>query len=114
MHERDIFFDERVKLFLWPMHERVKLKDSTFFNAFSLLICFMRWEILILSGVGNLCLAVQDVSMRIASFCQQGPRAICVISAVGLISNVTLQQPNSSGGTLTYEVCHFVYLLTMF
>lgn len=44
--------------------------------------------------------------MKIISFCQQGPRAICVISAVGLISNVTLRQPNSSGGTLTYEVYH--------
>ncbi|MCD7463577.1 hypothetical protein HAX54_050878 [Datura stramonium] len=30
---------------------------------------------------------------------EQGPRAICIISAVGLISNVTLRQPNSSGGT---------------
>ncbi|KAL3517021.1 hypothetical protein ACH5RR_023923 [Cinchona calisaya] len=47
--------------------------------------------------------AGEDVSMKIISFCQQGPRAICVISAVGLISNVTLRQPNSSGGTLTYE-----------
>lgn len=41
--------------------------------------------------------------MKIISFSQQGPRAICIISAVGLISNVTLRQPNSSGGTLTYE-----------
>ncbi|KAL3536943.1 hypothetical protein ACH5RR_000309 [Cinchona calisaya] len=47
--------------------------------------------------------AGEDVSMKIISFCQHGPRAICVISAVGLISNVTLRQPNSSGGTLTYE-----------
>lgn len=44
--------------------------------------------------------------MKIISFSQQGPRAICIISAVGLISNVTLRQPNSSGGTLTYEVGH--------
>nr|XP_027107821.1 AT-hook motif nuclear-localized protein 1-like [Coffea arabica]XP_027107822.1 AT-hook motif nuclear-localized protein 1-like [Coffea arabica]XP_027107823.1 AT-hook motif nuclear-localized protein 1-like [Coffea arabica]XP_027107824.1 AT-hook motif nuclear-localized protein 1-like [Coffea arabica] len=47
--------------------------------------------------------AGEDVSKKIVSFCQNGPRAICVISAVGLISNVTLRQPNSSGGTLTYE-----------
>ncbi|CAI9103768.1 OLC1v1002316C1 [Oldenlandia corymbosa var. corymbosa] len=47
--------------------------------------------------------AGEDVSMKIISFCQQGPRAVCVISAVGVISNVTLRQPNSSGGTLTYE-----------
>ncbi|GAA0145423.1 hypothetical protein LIER_05620 [Lithospermum erythrorhizon] len=47
--------------------------------------------------------AGEDVSMKIISFSQLGPRAICVISAVGVISNVTLRQPNSSGGTLTYE-----------
>ncbi|CAN4125817.1 unnamed protein product [Withania somnifera] len=47
--------------------------------------------------------AGEDVTMKIISFSQQGPRAICIISAVGLISNVTLRQPSSSGGTLTYE-----------
>ncbi|XP_009789955.1 AT-hook motif nuclear-localized protein 1-like [Nicotiana tabacum] len=47
--------------------------------------------------------AGEDVTMKIISFSQQGPRAICIISAVGLISNVTLRQPNTSGGTLTYE-----------
>ncbi|CAH9096866.1 unnamed protein product [Cuscuta europaea] len=47
--------------------------------------------------------AGQDVTMKIISFSQQGPRAICILSANGLISNVTLRQPNSSGGTLTYE-----------
>ncbi|CAA6660741.1 unnamed protein product [Spirodela intermedia] len=30
-------------------------------------------------------------------------RAICILSANGSISNVTLRQPGSSGGTLTYE-----------
>lgn len=43
--------------------------------------------------------------MKIISFSQQGPRAICVLSANGVISSVTLRQPDSSGGTLTYEVC---------
>jgi len=38
------------------------------------------------------------------SFSQQGCQAICVLSANGTISNVTLRQPTSSGGTLTYEV----------
>ena len=42
--------------------------------------------------------------MKIISFSQQGSRAICILSANGAISNVTLRQPNSSGGTLTYEV----------
>ncbi|KAK7268956.1 hypothetical protein RIF29_21668 [Crotalaria pallida] len=45
----------------------------------------------------------EDVTMKIMSFSQQGSRAICVLSANGTISNVTLRQPTSSGGTLTYE-----------
>ncbi|KAG6494918.1 AT-hook motif nuclear-localized protein 1-like [Zingiber officinale] len=47
--------------------------------------------------------AGEDVTMKIISFSQQGPRAICILSANGIISNVTLRQPDSSGGTLTYE-----------
>ncbi|KAF3336123.1 AT-hook motif nuclear-localized protein 1 [Carex littledalei] len=45
----------------------------------------------------------EDVTMKIISFSQQGPKAICVLSANGIISNVTLRQPDSLGGTLTYE-----------
>ncbi|KAL3647432.1 hypothetical protein CASFOL_008400 [Castilleja foliolosa] len=45
----------------------------------------------------------EDIMMKIISFSQQGARAICVLAANGTISNVTLRQPNSSGGTLTYE-----------
>ncbi|MQM07032.1 hypothetical protein Taro_039868 [Colocasia esculenta] len=47
--------------------------------------------------------AGEDVTMKIISFSQQGPQAICILSANGVISNVTLRQPDSSGGTLTYE-----------
>ncbi|XP_031498870.1 AT-hook motif nuclear-localized protein 1-like [Nymphaea colorata] len=47
--------------------------------------------------------AGEDITMKIMSFSQKGPRAICVLSANGAISNVTLRQPDSSGGTLTYE-----------
>ncbi|XP_059651541.1 AT-hook motif nuclear-localized protein 7-like [Cornus florida] len=47
--------------------------------------------------------AGEDITMKILSFSQQGPRAICIISATGSISNVTLRQPDSSGGTMTYE-----------
>lgn len=47
--------------------------------------------------------AGEDVMMKVISFSQQGPRAICILSANGVISNVTLRQPDSSGGTLTYE-----------
>ncbi|KAK8650517.1 hypothetical protein V6N13_140152 [Hibiscus sabdariffa] len=47
----------------------------------------------------------EDVTMKVISFSQQGPRAICILSANGVISNVTLRQPepDSSGGMLTYE-----------
>ncbi|KAL4557151.1 hypothetical protein LXL04_035323 [Taraxacum kok-saghyz] len=45
----------------------------------------------------------EDVNMKIISFAQQGTKAICVLAANGAVSNVTLGQPNASGGTLTYE-----------
>ncbi|GMH21676.1 hypothetical protein Nepgr_023518 [Nepenthes gracilis] len=45
----------------------------------------------------------EDVTAKIISFCQQGPRAICILSAHGMISNAALRQSDSSGGTLTYE-----------
>lgn len=49
-------------------------------------------------------LGFQDVSSKIMSFSQHGPRAVCVLSASGTISNVTLRQAATSGGTATYEV----------
>lgn len=52
-------------------------------------------------------LLFQDVSSKIMSFSQQGPRAVCILSANGAISNVTLRQAATSGGTVTYEVCTF-------
>lgn len=47
--------------------------------------------------------AGEDVAAKIMSFSQQGPRGICILSANGAISNVTLRQTASSGGTVTYE-----------
>ncbi|KAJ8762217.1 hypothetical protein K2173_007373 [Erythroxylum novogranatense] len=47
--------------------------------------------------------AGEDVSAKIMSFSQHGPRAVCILSANGAISNVTLRQPATSGGTVTYE-----------
>ncbi|KAF2566300.1 hypothetical protein F2Q68_00027911 [Brassica cretica] len=44
-----------------------------------------------------------DVSSKIMAFSQNGPRAVCVLSANGAISNVTLRQAATSGGTVTYE-----------
>ena len=52
--------------------------------------------------------------MKIMTFSQQeGSRAICILSANGPISNVTLRQSTTSGGTLTYEVCS-LFLLDSF
>ncbi|KAK4743882.1 hypothetical protein SAY87_010194 [Trapa incisa] len=47
--------------------------------------------------------AGEDVTMKIISFSQQGPQSVCILSANGIIASVTLRQPDSSGGTLTYE-----------
>lgn len=47
--------------------------------------------------------AGEDVSSKIMSISQNGPRAVCILSANGAISNVTLRQPAMSGGTVTYE-----------
>ncbi|CAN6182760.1 unnamed protein product [Urochloa humidicola] len=45
----------------------------------------------------------EDVSAKIMSFSQHGTRAVCILSANGAISNVTLRQSATSGGTVTYE-----------
>jgi len=47
--------------------------------------------------------AGEDIATKIMSFSQQGPRAVCILSASGAISNVTVRQPAASGGTVTYE-----------
>uniref|UniRef100_A0A0D9XF54 AT-hook motif nuclear-localized protein n=1 Tax=Leersia perrieri TaxID=77586 RepID=A0A0D9XF54_9ORYZ len=47
--------------------------------------------------------AGEDVSAKIMSFSQHGTRGVCVLSANGAISNVTLRQAATSGGTVTYE-----------
>ncbi|XP_030453674.2 AT-hook motif nuclear-localized protein 7-like isoform X1 [Syzygium oleosum] len=45
----------------------------------------------------------EDVAGKIMTFAQGGARGICVLSANGAVSNVTIRQPGSSGGLLTYE-----------
>ncbi|KAI3915859.1 hypothetical protein MKX01_026497 [Papaver californicum] len=47
--------------------------------------------------------AGEDVVSKIMAFLQQGPHAICILSANGGICNVTLRQPATFGGTVTYE-----------
>ncbi|KAK7346838.1 hypothetical protein VNO80_21361 [Phaseolus coccineus] len=45
----------------------------------------------------------EDITAKIMAFSQQGPRTVCILSAIGAICNVTLRQPALSGGTATYE-----------
>ncbi|KAI3468744.1 hypothetical protein Pfo_025407 [Paulownia fortunei] len=45
----------------------------------------------------------EDVAAKILAFAQQRPRALCILSANGSVSAVTLRQPTTSGGTVTYE-----------
>ncbi|KAH7690711.1 AF0104/ALDC/Ptd012-like protein [Dioscorea alata] len=45
----------------------------------------------------------EDIASKIMSFSQQGPRAICILSATGSVSTVMLRQSSTSGGAVTYE-----------
>lgn len=45
----------------------------------------------------------EDVLAKLVWFSQNSTRAVCILSASGAISNVTLQQTATSGGTVTYE-----------
>ncbi|XP_052194299.1 AT-hook motif nuclear-localized protein 1-like [Diospyros lotus] len=46
----------------------------------------------------------EDIIMKIVTFARQGqPEDICVLSAVGSISSITLRHPNSSACPSTYE-----------
>ncbi|KAI4377968.1 hypothetical protein MLD38_015518 [Melastoma candidum] len=47
--------------------------------------------------------AGEDIASKIMSFAQQGPRTVCILSANGAVSNVTLRQPSMSVGTVSYE-----------
>ncbi|KAI4369948.1 hypothetical protein MLD38_018339 [Melastoma candidum] len=47
--------------------------------------------------------AGEDIASKITSFTQQGPRTVCILSANGAVSNVTLRQPAMSVGTVSYE-----------
>ncbi|KAL9238828.1 hypothetical protein vseg_013201 [Gypsophila vaccaria] len=45
----------------------------------------------------------EDVAATIHALANKAPKGICVLSANGTITNVTIRQPGSSGGLLTYE-----------
>lgn len=47
--------------------------------------------------------AGEDISAKLLAFAQQGPRAVCILSANGSVSTATLRQPSTSGGTVTFE-----------
>ncbi|KAK3013656.1 hypothetical protein RJ639_008527 [Escallonia herrerae] len=47
--------------------------------------------------------AGEDVLAKLMSFSQNNTRAVCILSANGAISNVTLRQAATSGGSVTYE-----------
>lgn len=45
----------------------------------------------------------EDIVHKVMAFSLQGPPATCVLSATGVVCNVTLQQTTIGGGTVTYE-----------
>lgn len=53
---------------------------------------------------------MQDIATKIMSFSQQGPRAVCILSANGVVSSVTLRQSATSGGMATYEVQNPIFV----
>lgn len=42
--------------------------------------------------------------MKVMAFTNQGPRAICILSATGAVSNVMLRQSTNPSGAVKYEV----------
>ncbi|XP_060178425.1 AT-hook motif nuclear-localized protein 8-like isoform X2 [Lycium barbarum] len=47
--------------------------------------------------------AGKDIASMIMTFLLQVPQAVCILSATGVICNVTLRQPSMDGGSVTYE-----------
>ncbi|XP_057500202.1 AT-hook motif nuclear-localized protein 7-like [Actinidia eriantha] len=54
----------------------------------------------------------EDITMKIISFHEQCARALCILSAIGLTSNVKLRQPGSSDGIFTFEGIFQILMLT--
>lgn len=50
---------------------------------------------------------------RILSFSQRGPRAVCILSATGVVFNAIIRQSGSSGGILRYEVHSHVCFMSI-
>ncbi|KAI9377000.1 hypothetical protein POPTR_019G014200v4 [Populus trichocarpa] len=47
--------------------------------------------------------AGEDVGQKIIQFLQQSTREMCILSASGSVMNVSLRQPATSGGNISYE-----------
>ncbi|OIW11093.1 hypothetical protein TanjilG_22900 [Lupinus angustifolius] len=45
----------------------------------------------------------EDIVAKLLLFAQQRPRALCILSGTGTISSVTMHQPASTAGSVTYE-----------
>ncbi|XP_047983373.1 AT-hook motif nuclear-localized protein 8-like [Salvia hispanica] len=45
----------------------------------------------------------EDIASKIMAFSQQGPRTVCILSANGAISSVSLRQPAMPSGHVNYE-----------
>ncbi|CAK7329281.1 unnamed protein product [Dovyalis caffra] len=45
----------------------------------------------------------EDIVTMILALSQKGARAVCVLSATGVVSSVIMRQPGSSGGILRYD-----------
>ncbi|KAK4786499.1 hypothetical protein SAY86_003188 [Trapa natans] len=56
--------------------------------------------------------AGEDVAQKIILFVQQSKREICILSASGSISSVSLRQPATAGGNVTYEGCFDIVTLS--
>lgn len=56
----------------------------------------------------------QDIVSKISSLSQKGPRAVCILSATGLVSSVIIRKPGSSGGISRYEACPHSFLLPFY
>ena len=52
----------------------------------------------------NSIFGLQDIVTKILAFSQKGARAVCILSATGVVSSVIMRQPSSSGGVLRYDV----------
>ncbi|GAB4855372.1 hypothetical protein Ancab_023995 [Ancistrocladus abbreviatus] len=56
--------------------------------------------------------AGEDVGQKIMLFMQQSRRELCVLSASGSVCNVSLRQPATSGGNVTYEGLYQILTLS--